>query len=61
FIALFGPTDPRRHFEPISKGIVIQKKVNCGPCYKAECKKHICMEKISVDEVFKIAMEKINS
>lgn len=61
FIALFGPTDPRRHFEPTSKGIVIQKKVNCGPCYKAECKKPICMEKISVDEVFKLVMGKINA
>jgi len=59
FIALFGPTDAKRHFEPTEKGIVIQKKVDCGPCYKADCKKIVCMEKISVDEVFKLMMERI--
>ena len=61
FIALFGPTDPRRHLEPADKGRVIKKEVSCGPCYKASCKKNICMEKISVDEVYKLVMERINS
>ncbi|MBU0759750.1 MAG: GT4 family glycosyltransferase PelF [Candidatus Omnitrophica bacterium] len=59
FIALFGPTDSRRHLEPVDKGTVIKKKVNCGPCYKSSCKKNICMEKISVEEVYKLVMEKI--
>ncbi len=59
FIALFGPTDSRRHFEPTEKGVVLQKKVDCGPCYKPRCKKIVCMEKITVDEVFKLVMEKI--
>jgi len=61
FIALFGPTDPKRHFEPTNKGTVIYKDVRCGPCYKSDCKKMICMKKITVDEVFKIVMEKISS
>lgn len=61
FIALFGPTDAKRHFEPTEKGIVMQKKVDCGPCYKADCKKVVCMEKISVDEVFKLVMEKVGN
>ncbi|MFC1508177.1 glycosyltransferase [Candidatus Omnitrophota bacterium] len=59
FIALFGPTESRRHFEPTKKGIVIQKSVSCGPCYKPKCKKHICMEKISVDEVYKQVIENL--
>ncbi|MFH1854409.1 MAG: GT4 family glycosyltransferase PelF [Candidatus Omnitrophota bacterium] len=56
FIALFGPTDPRRHFEPVDKGVVIRKEVSCGPCYKAICNKKTCMEKISVDEVYRLIM-----
>jgi lipopolysaccharide heptosyltransferase II len=59
FVALFGPTDSRRHFEPTERGVVIHKKVNCGPCYKSDCKKVLCMERISVDEVFKAVMEKL--
>jgi len=59
FIALFGPTDPRRHFEPTDKGIIIKKEMRCSPCYKPDCKKIICMEKISVDEVYKLVMERI--
>jgi len=59
FIALFGPTDPRRHYEATDKGLVIKKKVTCGPCYKPDCKNVLCMDKISVDEVFKAVMEKI--
>lgn len=59
FIALFGPTDPRRHFEPTEKGIVIKKQLSCSPCYKSDCRRPKCMEKISVDEVFKATMEKI--
>ncbi len=59
FVALFGPTDPRKHFEPVDKGIVIKKELTCSPCYKSVCKKLYCMEKISVDEVFKIIMDKL--
>jgi lipopolysaccharide heptosyltransferase II len=59
FIALFGPTESRRHFEPTGKGMVIYKKVSCSPCYKSDCRRILCMEKISVDEVFKAVMERI--
>ena len=59
FIALFGPTDARRHFEPTEKGLVLQKKVDCGPCYRARCKNIVCMKKITVDEVFKLVMERL--
>ena len=52
-VALFGPTDPRRHTLLNAKQVVIKKKLNCSPCYKRRCHKHDCMEEISVDEVFK--------
>ncbi len=59
FIALFGPTDPRRHFEPTDKGIIIKKELRCSPCYKSDCKKILCMEKIGVNEVYRLVMEKL--
>lgn len=59
FIALFGPTDPARHFEPNEKGIVIRKDIKCSPCYKSKCRNNKCMENISVEEVYKLVMEKI--
>jgi heptosyltransferase II len=59
FLALFGPTDPKRHYEPSDGGVVLKKEMNCSPCYKAECKNMSCMEKISVEEVYKMVMERI--
>ncbi len=59
FIALFGPTDPARHFEPNEKGCVVRKDLKCSPCYKSKCKRNICMERISVEEVYKLVMERI--
>jgi len=59
FVALFGPTDAKRHLEPTDKGRVIQKDVRCGPCYKPGCKKPVCMERISVEEVYRLVMERI--
>ncbi len=59
FVALFGPTDAKRHLEPTDKGRVIQKDVKCGPCYKPACKKPVCMERISVEEVYRLVMERI--
>lgn len=52
-VALFGPTDPRRHLPPAFKGKVLQKKVFCSPCYSTRCKTltHACMKQISVEEV----------
>ncbi|MFA4991667.1 MAG: glycosyltransferase [Candidatus Omnitrophota bacterium] len=61
FIALFGPTDPRRHFEPTRKGTVLKKDVKCGPCYKPSCARLDCMKGISPEEVFKLVMEKIDA
>lgn len=50
-VALFGPTDPRRHMPAGSNAKVIHK--DCPPCYREVCPKktHACMESITVEEV----------
>jgi lipopolysaccharide heptosyltransferase II len=51
FIALFGPTDPRRHLAQAKNYIVIKKDLSCSPCYKSKCKTKKCMELITPEEV----------
>jgi lipopolysaccharide heptosyltransferase II len=52
-VALFGPTDPRRHLPPSFNGTVIKKDVFCSPCYSPRCRTvtHACMTRIGVEEV----------
>ncbi|MBI4341004.1 MAG: glycosyltransferase [Candidatus Omnitrophica bacterium] len=52
-VALFGPTDPRRHLPPTFAGQVIRKEVFCSPCYATRCRTltHACMKRITVEEV----------
>ena len=52
-VALFGPTDPRRHLPPSFIGQVIKKDVFCSPCYASRCRTltHACMTRIGADEV----------
>lgn len=58
FIALFGPTDWRRHLPPGKTHIVISKDFNCSPCYKTKCRSKRCMVAISPPEVLE-AVEKL--
>ena len=51
FIALFGPTDSRRHIPPAKNYVVIKKDLPCSPCYKPNCKNKECMELIRPEEV----------
>lgn len=54
-IALFGPTDPKRHTIKEKNLYVFHKELFCSYCYQPECKlkeKNICMDKISPQEVF---------
>ncbi|MDD5078151.1 MAG: lipopolysaccharide heptosyltransferase II [Candidatus Omnitrophica bacterium] len=57
FIALFGPTDARRHLPPGKNYRVISKDLPCGPCYKPRCRKKNCMSQISPAEVFEAVMK----
>ena len=50
-IALFGPTDPRRHISSEKDALILKKELECQPCYKPKCVSIECMKKISVDEV----------
>jgi len=58
FVALFGPTDPRRHLPPSKDYIVIKKDLSCSPCYKSKCKTKKCMELITPEEVLE-AIDKL--
>ena len=52
-IALFGPTDPLRHFPPQAKGTILNKQVPCHPCYRRQCPIGlICMTQITPEEVY---------
>jgi len=53
-IALFGSTNPITT-GPLGKhSIVVREPVSCSPCLKVSCplERHICMERISVENVF---------
>ncbi|MGB2705743.1 MAG: lipopolysaccharide heptosyltransferase II [Candidatus Omnitrophota bacterium] len=54
FVALFGPTDPRKHLVPAEREYVVLKKdLKCSPCYHRHCKRrHKCMRSIKPDEVY---------
>jgi lipopolysaccharide heptosyltransferase II len=60
FVAIFGPTDPKRHLPITDNSIVIYKKVSCSPCYKPICNSNKCLKDISVEEVVKAIEELIN-
>jgi heptosyltransferase-2 len=51
FIALFGPTDSRRHLPPGKNCIVIHKDLECQPGYKTKCRTKRCMTQIAPEEV----------
>ena len=53
-VALFGPTDPRRHSLPSANLFIINKKISCQPCYRRQCSAHQCMQLIRVEEVLKM-------
>ncbi len=51
-IALFGPTDPKRHLVAPSVCQVFWKEISCSPCYLRSCPiGHICMKKILPQDV----------
>jgi len=53
YLALFGPTDPRKHMLPEANGIILKKDLPCSPCYKSSCRRLSCLRQISVEEVKK--------
>ncbi|HNX67993.1 MAG TPA: lipopolysaccharide heptosyltransferase II [Candidatus Omnitrophota bacterium] len=54
-VALFGPTDPKRHLPPGKKIDALSHHLACQPCYDGICKAKdplACLQHISVEEVF---------
>jgi lipopolysaccharide heptosyltransferase II len=61
-IGLYGPKDPAiyapYHFaNAINKIAVVRKDFPCSPCQKRRCEKPVCMESITVEEVFRKVKE----
>ncbi|MDR0485856.1 MAG: DUF374 domain-containing protein [Elusimicrobiota bacterium] len=54
-IALLGPTNAKRTGPYKGNTFIFQKKVPCQPCRNRNCKNPICMQKITVEEVFEKA------
>ena len=62
-VALFGPTDPKRHVPPAKELEVLVSHLDCQPCYKRQCKsreKLACLNKIEVEEVLKTVIKILN-
>lgn len=54
-IVFFGPTDSSRHSPPTEKFVILEKKLECTPCYSSRCRilTHACMRQIVPEEVDK--------
>ncbi|PIQ85643.1 MAG: lipopolysaccharide heptosyltransferase II [Candidatus Omnitrophica bacterium CG11_big_fil_rev_8_21_14_0_20_45_26] len=53
-VALFGPTEPKKHLPPGSDHMVFVKRLPCQPCYRGAChyqKKLACLTEIDAEEV----------
>src|SRR3989338_5560453 len=54
-VALFGPTEPKRHAPPGRNRIILVKRIPCQPCYRGTCRNPVkleCLKGITVREVF---------
>ena len=61
-VALFGPTDPRRHVVSGNGTAVLMKRLPCQPCYKGIChysETLACLKRISVEEVFEAVRKQL--
>jgi ADP-heptose:LPS heptosyltransferase len=62
-IALFGPETPLLFGAETPRSHIIWKDIPCSPCVNAynnrysTCKDNVCMQRISVDEVFELLCE----
>lgn len=53
YVALFGPTSPKRAMPYKCEHLVVQSGVSCASCYKKKCPDldRLCMRRISVESV----------
>lgn len=62
-VALFGPTDPRRHLVAGNGTTVLMRRLPCQPCYKGTChysEPLACLKRIGVDEVFQAVQKHLS-
>lgn len=58
--AVFGPANPVRTGPYGNIHTIVQKKMDCAPCYaKQPCSHFRCMNEVSVEDVFKIIDQRI--
>ena len=60
-VGIFGSTAPART-SPLGPHAIVGSRVHCSPCFRRTCSKGLsyeCMEKITVDEVYKAAVNLI--
>lgn len=57
-VAILGPTDPLRTGPFKGNTKVVRHKTACGPCRNRNCQSVICMQGITVDEVFAEVVQK---
>jgi heptosyltransferase-2 len=60
-VAVFGSTDPQLTGPLSENAKVVQKKMDCAPCFKRECPygHYECLTSVTVDEVVAAAGELI--
>ncbi len=58
--AIFGPTSPVRTGPYGEKVFVIRADTDCAPCFKRRCKKKICMEAVTVEDVWVTISDYLN-
>lgn len=58
--ALFGPTSPVRT-GPYGKNVVVfRSELDCAPCFKRRCKRRLCMESLSQEDVWRAIKDYLN-
>jgi lipopolysaccharide heptosyltransferase II len=63
-VAIFGPTDAKRHLPPGKKIDALSHHLACQPCYDGVCKApetQACLKHISVEEVFEHCQRMLGS
>lgn len=60
-VAILGPTNALRTGPCGANTTIIQHKVSCQPCRRRNCKNPICIQSISVEEVFEQCLKKLGA
>jgi len=58
-VSMIGPTVTPLWLPYGRHDVVINKGLSCSPCNRAVCRDHVCMESITVDEVFEAVQSQI--